>query len=208
MKITFYGAAHTVTGSRYLLQTNGHTLLLECGMFQGKRDETYARNRNLGFNPTRIDAAILSHAHIDHSGNLPHLVKGGYRGPIYTTSATAHLSNLMLMDSGHIQELDVAYVNKKRKLRGEAPVEPLYTQEDAAMVAQYFQPVEYEERFEPIPGVVAHLVDAGHILGSAAVALEVEEKGRKTRLWYSGDIGRRQKHYLGNSSLWKPCCIE
>jgi metallo-beta-lactamase family protein len=201
MKITFHGAAQTVTGSRHLLQVNGASLLLECGLFQGKRDETYERNRNLGFDPKQVDAVILSHAHIDHSGNLPNLVKSGYRGPIYTTPASAHLANIMLIDSGHIQELDVAYVNKKRMKAGEPPVEPLYTLEDAAMVAQYFRPVNYGQPFEPIPGVTARLVDAGHILGSAAVVLEIEEKGRKLRLWFSGDIGRRNLPLLRDPIL-------
>ena len=191
MKITFHGAAQTVTGSRHLLQVNGATLLLDCGLFQGRRQESYQRNLDLGFNPRKIDAVILSHAHIDHSGNLPNLVKSGFRGTIYATPATSHLSNLMLMDSGHIQELDAAYVNKKRLRRGEPTIEPIYTMEDAAAVAPYFEPVHYEQRFEPIPGVTAHLVDAGHILGSASVVLKIEENGHKTRLWFSGDIGRR-----------------
>jgi metallo-beta-lactamase family protein len=191
MNISFLGAAHTVTGSQHLLQINGHTLLLECGLFQGRRADTYERNRNFSFNPKELDAAILSHAHIDHSGNLPNLVKNGYRGPIYATHATAHLANIMLIDSGHIQELDVEFVNKRRARRGELPVEPLYTMEDAAQVAQYFQGVNYDEAFEPVPGVTARLVEAGHILGSAAVVLDIEEKGRTLRLWFSGDIGRR-----------------
>ena len=201
MKITFHGAARTVTGSRHLLQVNGATLLLDCGLFQGRRQETYERNQNLGFNPTKIDAVILSHAHIDHSGNLPSLVKKGYRGPIYTTAASAHLSNIMLMDSGHIQELDAATVNKKNMARGDPPIKPLYTMEDAAHVAQYFQTVDYGQRFEPIPGVVAHLSDAGHILGSASVALEIEEKGRQVSLWFSGDIGRRNLPLLRDPVL-------
>jgi metallo-beta-lactamase family protein len=192
MNISFLGAAQTVTGSQHLLQINGHTLLLECGLFQGRRADTYERNRNFSFNPKELDAAILSHAHIDHSGNLPNLVKSGYRGPIYATHATAHLANIMLIDSGHIQELDVEFVNKRRARRGELPVEPLYTMEDAAQVAQYFQGVNYDEAFEPVPGVTAHLVEAGHILGSAAVVLDIKEKGRTFRLWFSGDIGRRK----------------
>ena len=190
MKITFHGAAQTVTGSQHLLQINGQRLLLDCGFYQGKRSEAERRNRSFPYSPAGIDAVILSHAHIDHSGNLPNLVKQGYRGEIYTTPASAHLSNLMLMDSAHIQEQDVEFVNKKHAQRGEPPVEPLYTVEDAAMVAQHFQPVDYDEPFEPLPGVKARLVDAGHILGSAAVSLEIEEKGRKVRLWFSGDIGR------------------
>ncbi len=201
MKITFHGAARTVTGSRHLLQVNGATLLLDCGLFQGRRQETYERNLNMGFNPAKIDAVVLSHAHIDHSGNLPSLVKGGFRGPIYTTSASAHLSSIMLMDSGHIQELDAATVNKKHMAQGEAPVKPLYTLEDAAHVAQYFQSMDYGQQFEPIPGVVAHLSDAGHILGSASVVLEIEERGRKISLWFSGDIGRRNLPLLRDPVL-------
>ena len=120
MRIYFDGAAQTVTGSQHLLNINGHNLLLDCGFYQGKRQESYARNSNFPFDPGKIDAVILSHAHIDHSGNLPNLVKQGYRGPIYTTPATAHLANIMLMDAGHIQEADVEFVNKRRKKTGEA----------------------------------------------------------------------------------------
>ena len=192
MRITFDGAAQTVTGSQHLLTINGHNLLLDCGMFQGKRQETYERNRNFPFDPTKIDALILSHAHIDHSGNLPNLVKQGFDAPIYTTSATAHLANMMLIDSGHIQESDVEFVNKRKTKDGEPPVEPLYTQMEAALVAQHFYPVAYDQAFEPIPGVTARIVDAGHILGSGEVVLDIAENGRKTRVWFSGDIGRRK----------------
>ncbi len=190
MRIHFHGAARTVTGSMHLLEVNGSKLLLDCGLFQGPRQETYARNRNFPFDPRAIAAVILSHAHIDHSGNLPHLVKQGFQGPIYATPATAHLTDLMLRDAGHIQEADARYLNKKREERGEALIEPLYTEEDAAQVKPYLQPGPYDFAFEPVPGVSAKLVDAGHILGSAAVVLDLEESGRKVRLWYSGDIGR------------------
>jgi metallo-beta-lactamase family protein len=190
MEITFHGAAQTVTGSQHLLTINGHKLLLECGMYQGRRQETYERNLNFPFEPREIEAVVLSHAHIDHSGNLPNLVKSGFHGSIYTTPASAHLANIMLIDAGHIHESDIEFVNKKRAKAGEPPMEPLYTQEDAAMVAQHFRPVEYETLFEPVPGVTARLVDAGHILGSAAVVLDIHEKGKKFRLWFSGDIGR------------------
>jgi metallo-beta-lactamase family protein len=201
MKISFHGAARTVTGSQHLLSINGYRLLLECGLFQGRRQETYERNRSFPFEPTRLDAVILSHAHIDHSGNLPHLVKAGYHGPIYSTPATGHLANIMLMDSGHIHELDARFVNKQRQRRGEPPIEPLYTMEDASQVAQYFEAIPYNQPFEPLPGVVATLPDAGHILGSAAVVLDIEEKGRKFRLWFSGDIGRRGLPLLRDPQL-------
>jgi metallo-beta-lactamase family protein len=190
MQIHFHGAAQTVTGSQHLIEVNGSKLLLECGLFQGRRKDTYQRNQNFPFQPGEIDAVILSHAHIDHSGNLPNLVKQGYRRPIYATRATAHLADIMLRDSGHIQEADVEYLNKKRARRGEPPVEPLYTIQDASQVAGQLRPVGYDQTFEPVPGVTARLVEAGHILGSAAVALNLEEKGRKVKLWFSGDIGR------------------
>lgn len=192
MRITFHGAARTVTGSMHLIEVNGSRLLLECGLFQGPRKDTYERNRNMPFDARRIDAVILSHAHIDHSGNLPHLVKNGFEGKIYATPATAFLADVMLLDSGHIQESDAVFVNKHRSRRGQPPIEPLYTQEDAARVKEHLRGIPYNTDFEPVNGITARLVDAGHILGSAAVVLEIQEKGRKVRLWFSGDIGRRQ----------------
>ncbi|GAB4422814.1 MAG: MBL fold metallo-hydrolase [Anaerolineales bacterium] len=191
MKIRFHGAARTVTGSMHLLEVNGARILLECGLFQGKRDESYKRNRNFPFDPASLDAMLLSHAHIDHSGNLPNLVKQGYRGKITATRATTHLAKLMLRDSGHIQETDIAFVNKKRAKKGLPPMEPLYTLEDAEQVAGYFQSVDYDAPVEVVEGVRATFVDAGHILGSAGIALDIEENGRAFRLWFSGDIGRR-----------------
>lgn len=190
MRINFHGAAHTVTGSQHLLEINGKKLLLECGLYQGRRADTYERNLNFRYTPRDVDAVILSHAHIDHSGNLPNLVKQGYEGHIFATRATADLSTLMLADSGHIQESDAEYVNKKRVKRGEPSIEPLYTKEDAEAAAKMFKGVDYEAVFEPIPGVAARFYEAGHILGSASVSLEIEEKGRKIRFWFSGDIGR------------------
>lgn len=195
MKIGFHGAARTVTGSQHLLHINGYKILLECGLYQGKRKEAFERNSHLPYDPGELDAVILSHAHIDHSGNLPNLVRNGYNGPIYATHATAHLANIMLMDSGHIQESDAVFINKKKGEPGKPAVEPLYTLEDAARVAQYFKSVAYDQPFEAAPGVEVKLVEAGHILGSAAVVLDIEERSRSTwqkrRLWFSGDIGRR-----------------
>jgi metallo-beta-lactamase family protein len=190
MRISFHGAAHTVTGSQHLLEINGAKLLLDCGMYQGKRAESYERNLNFKHDPRKVDAVILSHAHIDHSGNLPNLVKQGFEKKIYATYATVDLSSLMVADSGRIQESDAEFVNKKRAQRGESPIEPLYTQEDADKVADLFKGINYGEAFEPIPGVVARFYEAGHILGSAGISLDIEEKGRKFRLWFSGDIGR------------------
>ena len=192
MKIRFYGAARTVTGSQHLIEVNGRKLLLECGIFQGRRREFYSRNCCFAFDPHEIDAVILSHAHIDHSGNLPNLVKQGYSNPIYATPPTAELAGIMLRDSGHIYEENADYYNRRKRKHGEAAIEPLYTIEDAEKVPELFIPRGYNEPFEPVSGVTAHFVDAGHILGSAAVVLDIEEKGKKTRLWFSGDIGREK----------------
>ena len=190
MRINFHGAAHTVTGSQHLLEINGKKLLLDCGIYQGKRSVAYERNVNFSYDPAGVDAVILSHAHIDHSGNLPNLVKQGYEGAIWATRATKDIATVMLADSGRIQESDAEFVNKKRAQRGEDPVEPLYTEQDAEAVAGMFSGADYNEAFEPIPGVIARFYEAGHILGSACVSLEIEEKGKKTHLWFSGDIGR------------------
>ncbi len=190
MKIHFLGAAQTVTGSMFLIETDGGKLLLECGLFQGRRKESYLRNRSFPFSPEDIDAVILSHAHIDHSGNLPNLVKQGFSGPIYATHATAHLAEIMLLDSGYIHEKDADYLNKRRLKQGKKPIEPLYTQQDAAHVKPLFSSLKYQEDFSPVPGVQAHMVDAGHILGSASVVLDITEDGTRKRLWFSGDIGR------------------
>ncbi len=190
MKLTLHGAAHTVTGSKHLLEVNGKLILLECGLFQGKRQNTYAYNLNFDFDPHALDAVILSHAHIDHSGNLPNLVKRGYQGPIYSTHATRDLAEIMLKDSGHIHEYDAFYVNKKRKKQGLPPVEPLYTLQDAERAIPLFQPVTYDQTFEAAPGVKVRFIEAGHILGSAAILLDLEENGRKVRVLFSGDIGR------------------
>ena len=198
MKINFWGAAKTVTGSLHLLEINGSRLLLECGMFQGRRKDTYERNLNFPFDPKTIDAVILSHAHIDHSGNLPNLVKQGYEGPIYCSAATKDLIELMLLDSGYIQEADAQYLNKKRRRQGLPLIEPIYTKRDADQVKWYTKPVDFYEEFEPVPGVRAELVENGHILGAAAVVLDIDEKGKRktTRLWFSGDIGRYEQPLL------------
>lgn len=200
MQIEFLGAAQTVTGSQHLLRINDSRLLLDCGLYQGPRKQSYDINRAFAFEPARLNAVILSHAHIDHSGNLPNLVKQGFQGPIYATPATCDLTDLMLRDSGHIQERNANTINH-RKRQDEDLVEPLYTEEDAAQVKPLLHPMNYNQVFEVVPGVFCRFVDAGHILGSAAVILEIEEKGRKTRLWFSGDIGRRDLPLLRDPIL-------
>jgi len=190
MKITFEGAAQTVTGSQYLLEVNGHRLLVDCGLFQGKRADTYDRNLHFDFDPRSIDAVLLTHAHIDHSGNLPNLVKMGFSGPIYATPPTVTLGNIMLQDSAHIQEADIDYVNKKRRRRGEEKMEPLYTTQDALEAIKLYYPVNYDTPFSPVPGVTVSFHNAGHLLGSAGIRLEVKENGSTKSVWFSGDIGR------------------
>jgi metallo-beta-lactamase family protein len=190
MKLQFWGAAQTVTGSMHLVKVNGNNILLDCGLYQGRRKEAFERNRNFEFEPAEIDAVILSHAHIDHTGNLPTLVRQGYRGPVWATAATRELCAVMLQDSAHIQESDVAYVNKKRRKRGQKPFEPLYTQEDAVEAMTLFQTIGYERPFQVVPGVQAHYREAGHILGSASITLDIDDHGQHKRLVFSGDIGR------------------
>lgn len=190
MKLTFEGAAQTVTGSKYLLEVNNSRLLIDCGLFQGKRADTYDRNLHFNFDPKTIDAVLLTHAHIDHSGNLPNLVKMGFSGPIYATPPTVTLGNIMLQDSAHIQEADTEYINKKRKRRGEPPVEPLYTKADALQAIEQYYPVNYDQPFSPVPNVTVTFRNAGHLLGSAAIRLDIVENGEKKSIWFSGDIGR------------------
>ena len=192
MRITFCGAARTVTGSQHLIEVNGQRILLDCGLYQGKRAEANERNRNLPFDPRSVDVMVLSHAHIDHSGNIPNLVKGGFRGDIVCTYATRDLCAVMLLDSGHIQERDVEYVNKRRRKRGEPPVEPLYTQQDATDSLPYFTGQSYQRARIIAPGVSLTFLDAGHMLGSAIVVLDIEDREahKDVRLVFSGDLGR------------------
>lgn len=191
MKIHFIGGARTVTGSLHLLHINGKKILLECGLFQGRRKDTYDKNKNFPFNPAEIDFLILSHAHIDHSGNIPNLVNKGFDGLIYATAATVDLCQIMLRDSAHLQEKDVEWVNKKRSKKGEPPVEPLYNIDDVEKAMEHFVGVQYNKTIELSDGINFSFRDAGHILGSAGVHLELKEPGnKKISLGFSGDIGR------------------
>ena len=192
MKLAFWGAARTVTGSMHLLEVNDAKILLDCGLYQGKRKLSYERNLNFPFDPKDINVLVLSHAHIDHSGNIPNLVRQGFQGNIYATHATRDLCAAMLEDSARIQEQDIEYLNKKRRRKGEPPLRPLYTVPDALASLPYFVSVPYWRPMPIAPGVTLTFHDAGHILGSAIVVLDIEERGKQpVRLVFSGDLGRR-----------------
>jgi len=192
MRITFIGAVQTVTGSQYLLEVNGKKIMLDCGLFQGKRKESFERNRSEFCRGEDIDCLILSHAHIDHSGRIPCLVKNGFSGDIFCTSATRDLCAVMLMDSAYIQEMDVAFVNRRRKKKGQRAFEPLYTKTDVVNAMKQFVGLSYDRRHRLFPGVHLTLVDAGHMLGSAHVILDIDDHAsdKTRRLVFSGDIGR------------------
>ncbi len=203
IKIGFHGAARTVTGSKHLIElSGGEKILLDCGMFQGMGGQTGELNGHWGFDPQSLDHVILSHAHIDHLGLLPKLVKDGYKGRIYCTPATASLAKLLLLDSARIQEADVRYVNKRRIREGKAPVEPLYREEDAAAVFPLMETIPYGERFAIAKGVELLFTDAGHIIGSAAVHLAVKHTNTTTRISFSGDLGRYRDMILRSPAIF------
>lgn len=190
MRIHFFGATRTTTGSMYVFEINGKRLLLECGLFQGRREESIERNRNFPFDPKQIDVVVLSHAHIDHCGNLPNLCRHGFDGNIHCTFATRDLASIMLEDSAEIQKDDAAFVSKKRARHGLPPVEPLYSATDAEKAVRQFVAINYDRPFPVIDGVTVTFRDAGHILGAAQVVFDIRENGRALRYLFSGDIGR------------------
>ncbi len=198
MRLTFHGAARTVTGSQHLIEVNGMKILLDCGIYQGKRQESYERNLHLPFNAAEVDVLVLSHAHIDHSGNIPNLVKSGFRGDIICTYATRDLCSIMLRDSGYIQEQDIDYVNRKRRRENLPPVEPIYTVADAVESLKNFVGIGYHRPYRLAPGITLTFYDAGHMLGSAIVALDIEDHqaARGRRLVFSGDLGRANRPIL------------
>lgn len=193
MKITFYGAAQTVTGSQHMVEVNGLRLLLDCGLYQGKRAEANERNRHLPFDAKTVDVLVLSHAHTDHAGNIPNLTRSGFRGDIVCTHATRDLCAVMLLDSAHIQERDAEFVNRKHRKRGKPEVEPIYTSQDASASLDYFTSQSYNRPRQIAPGITLTLLDAGHMLGSATVALDIADQASRqdVRLVFSGDIGRK-----------------
>jgi metallo-beta-lactamase family protein len=186
LDITFAGAAREVTGSCHVVHVNGKDILLDCGLFQGRRQETHTKNLRLPIEVSRIDTVILSHAHIDHAGRIPLLVREGYRGTVWCTAATRDLAVVMLADSAHIQEKDAEFLARHRK----SAVPPLYSMVDATRAADLMAGVPYHKSFEVSAGVRVTFIDAGHILGSASVVVDLEEHGHSQRLVFSGDIGR------------------
>ncbi|MFQ5459998.1 MAG: MBL fold metallo-hydrolase RNA specificity domain-containing protein [Anaerolineae bacterium] len=201
MRITFHGAARTVTGSRHLLEANGHRILLDCGLYQGNRREMAKRNGDFGFDASAVDAVVLSHAHADHCGMLPGLVKKGFRGAIHATPATVDLARHIMLDSAKIQHYDAKYENRRRKKRGGDPVSPLYTTADAEAARELFVAHDQGGSFEVAPGVMARFRPAGHILGAAVVVLDIVENGRRLRLGFSGDLGRYDIPLLRDPSV-------
>ena len=197
MKITFYGAAQTTTGSMHLVEANGKRILLDCGLYQGRRKEAFEKNRNLPVDASSIDYVILSHAHIDHSGNLPQLVRQGFRGRVFARQSTVELCNVLLRDSCFLQKRDLEYVNKKRRRDGKKLFEPLYDERDVDILMQLFSPVHMHQPREIARGITLEFFNAGHILGSALVQLDIRsDHGRDHRLLFSGDLGQPDQPIL------------
>ncbi len=205
-RLLFHGACGEVTGSMHVVEHEGHYIAIDCGLFQGKRAEANAKNRTFGIDPSKIEAVILSHAHIDHSGRLPRLVKDGFRGTVYATPATRDLAAIMLADAAHIQEEDAEFFNRKRRKNGEELVEPLYNAEDVVETMRRFIAIPYERQLDIGYGIKVKFRDAGHILGSSMVELELSNSGKSpTRLLFSGDLGRPSEPILRDPSPMSPC---
>ena len=196
MRVHFFGATRTTTGSLYLLEVNEQKLLLECGLFQGRREESIERNRTFPFDPREVQAVVLSHAHLDHCGNLPNLCRQGFEGSIYCTFATRDLASIMLEDSAHVQAADAAFVSRKRAKRGLPPVQPLYSVTEAEKAVRQFVAFNYDRPQLVADGVTVTFRDAGHILGSAQVVLDIREGARRFRYVFSGDVGRGRDDIL------------
>ncbi len=206
MKLKFIGAVREVTGSKHLITTvDGKKILLDCGMFQGKGMETDAANRNLGFDPVMLDHIILTHAHIDHSGLIPYIYKLGFRGSVLCTDATRDLCAIMLADSGHIQEGDVKWFNKRRVAKGLPPVEPIYTEKEARECMELFIGVAYNRRFNINDKINVRFINSGHMLGSSVAMIDITENGRTTHIGYTGDIGRPVNRILKSPQPFPQC---
>ena len=205
MRLRFWGAARTVTGSAHLLEFEGGRVLLDCGLFQGHRAEARRLNGTFPIDPSRVDAVLLSHAHIDHSGLLPAFVRDGFQGKIYATHATGDLCEAMLRDSAFIQEKDAEWVNRRERRRGDDRIEPLYRMEDADASLERFEAVDYGVPFQPLPGLEVEYRDAGHILGSATMVLTVREGNRTVKLGFTGDVGRKNRPILRDPETMADC---
>jgi len=197
MKLSFHGAAGTVTGTKHLLTlSDGRKFLLDCGLFQGMGRDTDQLNSDFGFHPAEVEAVILSHAHIDHSGLIPKLIKEGFTGAIFCTPPTRDLSEILLYDSAEIQTYEIEYINRRRAKRGQPPYEPLYDTDDVSQALERFLTFQYDEWFRVGRGVKACFTNAGHLIGSAAISLMVEEEEKTTRILFSGDVGRSRSVLL------------
>ncbi|MFH1012441.1 MAG: MBL fold metallo-hydrolase [Candidatus Peregrinibacteria bacterium] len=193
MKLTSYGAAEEVTGSQHLLEVNGKKILLDCGLFQGKRQESFGKNANFGYDPAKIDVLLLSHAHIDHSGNIPRLITHGFKGKVYCTAATKQLCAVMLADSAHVQESDAEYFGRKHADTALQPIEALYTIQEAQTAMESFKIVPFNKTFEICDGVKATYREAGHVFGSAIIVMDIMDKkdgNKEKHFMFSGDLGR------------------
>jgi metallo-beta-lactamase family protein len=204
MKLKFIGATEDVTGSKHLLFTEaGKQILLDCGLYQGMGKETDVLNRHLGVDPSHIDAVILSHAHIDHSGNLPLLVKQGFHGKIYCSPATLDVCEILLLDSAHIHESDVKYINKRRAKKGYEPIKPLYSIRDAEKCLEQFKAIPFDTDFHLNEEISFYFSENGHIIGSAAINITAREKGKTTKLCFTGDVGRYADPLLKAPSVFQ-----
>ncbi|MCG3777571.1 MAG: Ribonuclease [Nitrospira sp.] len=207
MKLSFHGAARSVTGSRHMVELPGCKLLLDCGLFQGRREEALRQNQDLGFDPHSINAVLLSHAHVDHSGALPMLQKHGFTGKVHLTRATADLAELMLEDSARVQVSDCSYVNKKEQRKRKACVRPFYNIDDVRKVVRRFEGTRYGDLIKVAPRVTASFHDAGHILGSATIRVKYTGRGNTTTLLFSGDLGRSNMPILRDPEPPPPCDV-
>ena len=201
MKITFLGATKQVTGSNFLIEAAGKKFLVDCGLFQGKGDTEFQNYKELEYNPAQLDFMLLTHAHIDHSGRIPKLYKEGFKGPIFAHKATCDLCSIMLQDSGHIQEMESVWKNKKRVRKGEEPLEPLYTAQDAIDTLEIFTPVSYDEIIEIDQNIHVRFNDAGHMLGSSIIEVWAKEDGKETKVVFTGDLGNNDIPLLGEPTM-------